>query len=132
MKKFIKNINNNDEKTIAIDFDGVIHKSRKGFHDGTIYDEEIEGVNSSLDRLSKKYKIVIFTCKANPDRPLINGKDGITLITDWLERKNLLKYIDRIVWGKPNAKFYIDDKGVRFDNWKNTMKKIEECEKISK
>ena len=34
-----------DENTqIGIDFDGVIHKNSKGFHDGTIYDEPIEGV----------------------------------------------------------------------------------------
>lgn len=129
MKNFIKEVQKNDEKTIAIDFDGVIHKSRKGFYDGTIYDDEVLDVCSSLEKLSKKYKIIIFTCKANPNRPLIDNKNGIELITEWLEEKKLLKYIDKIVWGKPNAKFYIDDKGIRFDNWINTLKKIEYFEK---
>ena len=66
--------------TIAIDFDGVIHKNSKGYHDGSIYDEPLEGTKEALKYLSEKYKLVIFTCKATKDRPLLDGKDGITLI----------------------------------------------------
>ena len=47
-----KNMVGGEEKNIiAIDFDGVIHKNSKGFHDGTIYDEPIEGVIKGLDYL---------------------------------------------------------------------------------
>ena len=42
----------NDElRNIAIDFDGVIHKNSKGFHDGTIYDEPLEGAKDSLEKM---------------------------------------------------------------------------------
>ena len=115
-----------DKNTIAIDFDGVIHKSSKGFYDGTIYDEPVEGVKKGLEYLSKSCKLVVYTCKANPNRPHINGKSGTELIWEWLEDYNLSQYISDIVYGKPNAKYYIDDKGIRFINWNQTIKEINE------
>ena len=41
-------------KTIAIDFDGVIHKYSKGWHDGTIYDKANEGAFEFIRELMKK------------------------------------------------------------------------------
>ena len=32
---------------IGIDFDGVIHKNSKGFYDGTVYDDPVNGVAES-------------------------------------------------------------------------------------
>ena len=117
LKEFKETVSKEDKNTIAIDFDGVIHKNSKGFHDGTIYDEPIDGVKKGLEYLSKSYKLVVYTCKANPDRPLINGKTGSKLIYDWLVKYELDSYIYNIVYEKPNAKYYIDDKAVRFINW---------------
>ena len=82
----IQSQENNNQ--IAIDFDGVIHKSSKGFFDGTVYDKPMEGVKEALEQLSEKYKIIIFTCKVKPDRPLINGKSGKQLIEEWLSQYN--------------------------------------------
>ena len=121
LKEFKESVTEKDKNTIAIDFDGVIHKNSKGFHDGTIYDEPIEGVKKGLEYLSKSHKLVIYTCKANPDRPLINGKTGPKLIYDWLVKYELDSYIYNIVYEKPNAKYYIDDKAVRFINWDIVM-----------
>ena len=117
LKQFKESVLKEDNNTIAIDFDGVIHKNSKGFHDGTIYDEPIEGVKKGLEYLSKSYKLVIYTCKANPDRPLINGKTWTKLIYDWLCKHKLDSYIYNIVYTKPNALHYIDDKAIRFINW---------------
>ena len=118
-----KNENNNQ---IASDFDGVIHTNSKGYHDGTIYDPPSFGTEDALKQLSKKYKIVIFTCKAKPDRPLINGKSGKELIEEWLLKYNLLHYIHEITCEKPRAKYYIDDKAIHFTNWDNCFLKINE------
>ena len=38
---------------IAIDFDGVIHKNTKGFYDGTVYDEPVEGAIEAIKSLSQ-------------------------------------------------------------------------------
>ena len=110
-----------NNKQIAIDFDGVIHKNSLGFSDGTIYDSPIKGTKEALEQLHKKYKIIIFTCKVKPDRPLIKGKTGKQLIKDWLSKHNLLQYIHEITCEKPRAVVYIDDNGYRFNNWDSTL-----------
>ena len=118
---FKKMVGDNDKNTIAIDFDGVIHKNSKGFHDGTIYDEPVEDVRKGLECLSKNYKLIIYSCKANPNRPKINGKTGVELMWEWLDKHNLKNYIDDISYEKPNAKYYIDDKAILFLNWEMVM-----------
>jgi ribonucleotide monophosphatase NagD (HAD superfamily) len=114
------------KKVIALDFDGVIHDDSKGFHDGTIYGLPIDGTESALIELSKNYKLIIFTCKANPKRPLVNEKTGVELIWEWLEKWNFRQYISDVVWGKPNALIYIDDKGFRFNDWQTTIEYLKE------
>ena len=110
------------EKTnLAIDFDGVIH-TFNGWGDGTCYGQPIEGSIEAVRRLSQKYNIIIFTAKARPDRPLVNGRTGHELVTEWLDKFELTQYIDYVTHEKPRAKFYIDDKGIRFDNnWQEIL-----------
>jgi len=115
-----------DNMVISIDFDGVIHRNSKGFHDGTIYDKPVKGTKKSLRKLyTKGFDLVISTCKADPDRPLVNGKNGIELVWEWLEKWELDQYIMKVTNEKPRALFYIDDKGIRFESWKDTLKIIE-------
>ncbi len=107
-----------NENQIAIDFDGVIHKNTKGFYDGTVYDEPIEGsIESIINIYNLGYTIVIFTAKAKIDRPLINGKTGQDLVWEWLKKYKIDKYIKEVTSEKPRALYYIDDKGIRFENW---------------
>jgi hypothetical protein len=120
MKEFTEFLEKS-KRVIALDFDGVIHDDSKGFHDGTIYGLPIDGTESALKELSKNYKLIIFTCKANPKRPLVDDKTGIELIWEWLEKWNFRQYISDVVWGKPNALIYIDDKGFRFNDWQTTL-----------
>tara|TARA_R100001510_G_C7491278_1_gene98984 strand:- start:112 stop:501 length:390 start_codon:yes stop_codon:yes gene_type:complete len=114
-----------DYKNIAIDFDGVVHTFDKGFHDGTCYGEPIEGSLEAIKQLSKKYNVVIFTAKAKPSRPLVNGKTGSELVYDWLVKHDVMKYVKQITSEKPRSFIYIDDKGYRFENWSDTMKFLE-------
>lgn len=106
-------------KNIAIDFDGVIHKNSKGYYDGTIYDEPIDGARESLKKLSKKYDVVIFTAKAKPDRGLINGKTGVQLVWEWLEENDMAQFVTKVTAEKPRAVQYIDDKGIQFTSWED-------------
>lgn len=113
-----------NSNNIAIDFDGVIHKSSKGFLDGTVYDEPVEGAIEAVKELSKKYTIVVFTAKAKTDRPLVNGKTGAELVWEWLKKYNIDSYVKEVTSEKPRAVAYIDDKGLRFESWEQTLKLI--------
>lgn len=124
VEDFLNQISTSEENIIAIDFDGVIHNHHLGFHDGTIYGEPINGSLEAIKLISQNYQIILFTCKANPDRPLVNGKTGIELIWEWLDKYGFKSYIKDITFTKPNAKFYIDDKAIHFDNWENVLKTL--------
>ena len=114
-----------DEKiNLGIDFDGVIHKCSKGYYDGTIYDDPIEGTYNALKELSKKYTLIVYTCKAKPDRGLVDGKTGTQLVWEWLEKHNMSQFISKVTAEKPRAVAYIDDKAISFESWDNTIKKI--------
>ena len=97
-------------KTIAVDFDNVIHKNSLGFNNGKIEDVPIDGVKWALKTLYEMgYKIVVFSCKARRDRPLVDRKSGYGLIRQWLENWGLLKYVDEITAEKPPCVLLIDD-----------------------
>ena len=127
MGEFVNEISKQVNSTVGIDFDGVIHKNSKGFHDGTIYDEPVKGAKKALELLSKKFNIVIYTCKGNSKRPLINNKTGTQLIWEWLKKYNLNSYISEITDKKPRALFYIDDKAITFTTWKDVLDIIKNC-----
>ena len=108
-------------KNLSIDFDGVLHTFDKGYHDGTCYGEPIHGSLDSIRELSKKYKIIIFTAKAKPNRPLVNGKNGTELVWEWLEKYKIADCISEVTSEKPRSFLYIDDKGYRVENWNDTI-----------
>ena len=112
----------NDLKNIAVDFDGVIHNFDKGFHDGTCYGDPLPGALDAIKTLSDKYNVIIFTAKAKPSRPLVNGKTGTELVQEWLEKHDVMQYVTEITAEKPRSQIYIDDKGYHFQNWKDTLK----------
>lgn len=117
--------NETEERTISIDFDGVIHNDKLGWHDGTIYGEPIPGSLESVRMLSEKYNLVLFTAKAKPDRPLVDGKTGIELIWEWLEKHGIKDCFAEITAEKPRCLFYIDDRAIRFTDWENALNDIE-------
>lgn len=110
-----------EANNLAIDFDGVIHNASKGFFDGTCYGEPLPGSLAALRDLSSRYRLVIFTAKAKPNRPLVNGKSGTQLVSDWLEKYEVLQYVAEITSEKPRAILYIDDNAYRFENWQDTL-----------
>ena len=115
----------NELKQIAVDFDGVLHNFDKGWHDGTCYGNPIKGSLEAIKKLYDKWDIIIYTAKARPDRPLVNGKTGTQLVWEWLEKHNISSYINEVTHEKPRAEYYIDDKGIKFEgNWKEILEEV--------
>jgi len=113
------------DKTIAIDFDGVIHYNNKGFHDGTCYGDVFHGAKESLKMLKGMgFKLVVYSAKARSDRPLVNNKTGKELIQSWLQENGLSEYIDGVESEKPSAFVYVDDKAFNFGpgGWRSFMR----------
>ena len=116
------------KKTIAVDFDGVIHKYSKGWQSGAIYDEPIEGVHGALMTLMNDYAVYIFTTR------------NIQEVVAWMNSnfwgkgemgfRTIIMPEDMKFWQgrelavsnrKLPAIAYIDDRGIRFTNWKDTL-----------
>lgn len=101
-------------KTIALDFDGVIHKYSSGFKGlDNVYDIPMEGCEEALAKLKESG----FILKIMSSRPK-------NVIIDWLKTYNLDKYIDGVSNQKIVATIYIDDRGYHFENWSKTLEEI--------
>lgn len=100
-------------KTICVDFDGVIHAYTKGYHDTTAYDVPMEGAYDSLVKLKGQgWRIVIFSAR------------GADEIRSWLTQHWAGSQLENleITNVKIPALAYIDDRAIRFTNWKDVEK----------
>ncbi len=116
-----------NKPNICVDFDGVIHRYSRGWQGGMIYDDPMPGALESLKSLSTKYNVVIFTTRLNPTL----REDGIAKyekeLINWLEKygfKQGIHYTE-LTAIKPKAKLYLDDRGLRFENWNQAVKDID-------
>lgn len=109
-------------KTICIDFDGVIHKYSKGWHDGSIYDEPVEGTAEFINNLRDDgWEIIIYSTRSNP----VVNKDAAHQVREmhmWMQNNGI--YFDEISMFKPHAQIYLDDRAIRFTNWNKAYERI--------
>ena len=106
-------------RTIAFDFDGVIHKYSKGWDDGSIYDVPMEDAFETLQKLHDDgYEIIIYGCRCNNQIQLDSLQNWMN---DWQKKKKCGFPFKVAVSGKPMALAYVDDKAIRFTNWKDVQ-----------
>ena len=112
--------------TIAVDFDGVIHKYSKGYHDGTAYDVPMEGAIEGLKKLMEKYTVYVHTAR-DPKSVQhwfgVHTDLGTEIITDnreFYENEHLVGISNR----KLPAIYYIDDRALFFIDWEQTLRKV--------
>lgn len=113
-------------RTVAVDFDGVIHAYSKGWHDGTAYDGPVPGALDGLRSLIGKYAVVVFTTR-NPiqvihwfrthaaDIPVVADLDE-EQPTFWNDTAEVL-----VTNRKLPAVAYIDDRAIRFESWDQAL-----------
>lgn len=106
---------------IAVDFDGVIHRYSKGWHDGTVYDPPMEGCYEAMSKLKERgHRIIIFTTRGN-DVKLKNEVERFLL-------RHMIPYDEIYSGGKPPAHIYLDDRALRFTEWEKAFFDILEIE----
>lgn len=125
-------------KTIAIDFDGVIHKYSKGWQDGSIYDETIDGWVSAINSLfNKGYSVFIFTTR-DPEKIVTwfyeefvgAGEQPFRMVvipedTEFWNEAWTVGVTQR----KLPAIAYIDDRAIRFrESWVKVFEDLREFE----
>lgn len=99
------------KRTVAIDFDGVIHRYSRGFQGlMNAYDDPMEGAEEAFKNL-----------KAAGKRLVILSSRPAAVIEKWLEERELKHYFDEISNFKIPANIYVDDRGYKFKNWKQTV-----------
>ena len=108
------------DKTLAIDFDGVLHRYSKGWQGGKIYDPPIEGaVEAYFKLMDEGYNLIVFTTRENLDD-----------VRQWMHKhfdfeKRIGHFWEPIITNKkPMALAYIDDRAVRFTNWEDIKKRF--------
>lgn len=118
------------EKTIVLDFDGVISKYN-GWNGGRI-GPIIEGTIEALHKLRRMgFKLVIQTCRTHPRWGNKDFQIRYLQIIRWLNTYNV-PYDEIDVFGKTIGEYYIDDRGIRFEgNWNDVITKINELESVN-
>lgn len=112
-------------KTIAVDFDGVVHGYTKGWMNGAIYDPPVPGALKALRDLMVQHAVFIFTSR-DPDQ-----------VRAWLEQYLFKTATDdgQTFWNRhgvllvTNRKLpaftYIDDRAIRFIDWEQALAELE-------
>jgi hypothetical protein len=102
--------------TICIDFDGVIHKYSKGWQDGSIYDELVDGAINFIKTLQDQNISVVILSTRKPEQI-------VQFLSSHIECQEVPQgttfYNDTKVVGVTNIKLpaqvYIDDRAVTFN-----------------
>lgn len=140
-------------RTVAVDFDGVIHAYSKGWHDGTIYDPPVDGAFEALTGLQEFFAVFIHTTRPAPAVAewLLRRSDGLFecvtehpreevhwSLSGWPDGREFHLVSEstpirqpRTFWDDQTKIFvtnrklpavaYIDDRGIRFTNWRQAL-----------
>ena len=97
------------DKVVAFGFDGTISSFVSGWTDaGSIPDPPVNGMRELFQKLRNAgMVIVIYSCRA---RELAGYKAIVTWLTKW----KLIEFVEEVVYAKPAARCYVDNRAIRF------------------
>lgn len=108
-------------RTVAVDFDGVLHPYSAGWVGSVPADEPpVPGAEGFLKWcVENEYRVVVFSTRADH----VEGKKGIE---DWLAAHRLAQYVAEVTHTKPPAVAYVDDRAVPYrGSWASVRYGIE-------
>jgi hypothetical protein len=115
-------------RTVALDFDGVIHRYSRGWDNGLAYDMPMDGTSEAMSKLHRMgFCIVVHTCR-EPEQVAVWFAEHLPEF-----RVQIMKP-DEKFWNspdmigvtntKPAAFAYIDDRGIHFKSWKRALQTL--------
>lgn len=108
-------------KTIAVDFDGVLHPYTDGWVGPVPADEPpTEGAETFLATLvGDGFRIVVFSTRCDTE-------EGLAGTCAWLDKHKLTPMIHDVTCQKPAAVAYVDDRAVTFrGDWASVLNEID-------
>lgn len=94
------------QKTIAVDFDGVISTYESGWTGPVPIDPPVPGARAGIAALrGLGFRVEVFSCRALTH-------EGRYAIESWLTQHGIT--VDKVTGWKPHAVLYVDDRGYRF------------------
>lgn len=104
-------------KTIAVDFDGTLCQFQH-FGDGRIVNPPNQDAVEIMNDLHETgYEIVIFTVRLHPKWGAEENREQRAELERWLKEYGVP--YDEITNRKPEAVAYVDDRAIRFINWRD-------------
>lgn len=108
-------------RTLAVDFDGVLHSYTSGWKGAVeIPDPPTDGAIEFLQAMRKHYRVVVFTTRAETPA-------GVIAVRDYLHQHGYPISLSDITYTKPPAVVYLDDRALRFDGTFPTLEQIREA-----
>lgn len=92
--------------TLALDFDGVLHRYSRGWDDGSIYDTPVEGAVEFVSKAQKSFKVVVVSSRCADHA-------GAMEVKAWLEKYEFPDGVEVCV-RRPPAYVTLDDRAVTF------------------
>ena len=125
-------------RTVAVDFDGVIHAYTRGWQNGDIYDKPNEGALEALEYLLTRWCVVIHTSRSPRQVAgwLMERGFSVTIDSPELETGSISHDGSQgLFWSTPGillvtrrkyaAIAYIDDRAIRFHDWDQALNDLE-------
>ena len=96
------------KKTVAFDFDGVIHSYTSGWQGADVVpDPPVPGIKESIEALrTAGYEVAVVSSRANTE-------EGCAAINNFLKEHEIT--VDMVTDKKPPALVYVDDRAICFD-----------------
>lgn len=123
--------------TVALDFDGVIHRYSRGWQGGKIYDPPMPGAIEAIQEIMEVEAVVVFTARTdlNAVRDWLSARDIECITQDQWDAERPVREHQNAFWNdrervlitnrKPAARHYLDDRAVKFTperGWDGAMK----------
>jgi hypothetical protein len=111
----IKSSERKFEKSITLDFDGVIHPYNQKFSHDVCSDPPFPVTLEAIKRIrGMGFKVYVFSTRCETPH-------GVQVIRDYLKEHNI--EVDDVVTTKERSKVYVDDRAYRFTgNWDRLLK----------